>query len=213
MTPTLKARSYSFSEALNLTHVSKGQLARWTSAGLIVPDHGGGGTPGAHRRFSFRNLIEILLVAELVPDLGATVADVLEQLRLWDPETVGSVPGIDSESAAAYKDVLDAWLSKDSDARRWFLYSRPATRRSSVGFLIVGINPYQNDATFVANRNIHFFDRFEQLQELLTLAKAIAAESGPMPGGLNRINPIKHIVVDLGRILDHLEVAVADSLV
>jgi hypothetical protein len=76
-------RQYAPRHVAKHTGVSVPQIKRWTDAGLITADFGGGGAKGKHRRYSFRNLFEVAIALELskfqIP--VRTMAALLEFIR------------------------------------------------------------------------------------------------------------------------------------
>lgn len=69
---------FSTGQVVEATGVSNNTLQTWLKRNLIVGQKDapitGGGTPGAHRRFSFFNVMEIAVIKALV-DLGLNVSD------------------------------------------------------------------------------------------------------------------------------------------
>jgi DNA-binding transcriptional MerR regulator len=58
-------REYSFADVLRLTGVGRSQLVTWTDKGIIIPGITNTTGTGHHRRFSFRNLYEVAVAAQL----------------------------------------------------------------------------------------------------------------------------------------------------
>ena len=92
----MSARVYTFSDALRLTDTRRGHLSRWAERGVIMPDLGGGGSSGSHRKYSFRNIFEIAIATELQQFRvhSSFIEHILTWLRALDPDSVttGNTP-------------------------------------------------------------------------------------------------------------------------
>jgi hypothetical protein len=135
-------RHYDSAEVLTHCDVTRNQLARWCDAGIIQTS--GGGSPGKRREFTFRNLVEVAVCADLHA-LGVTEAQMRGTVRdlsaIWDQPD----GPIDSSRAdkPTHRDMTILWLALhradtlievDGIARREFVAAMPA------------------DATFLVNR-------------------------------------------------------------
>lgn len=226
----MATKSYSFSDALRLTGVERGHLARWAELGVIAPDLGGGGVSGSHRRYSFRNIFEIAVAVE-IRRMGVHndfLKTVFQRLRMLDIDTVATVdipanrifaglpPAEQRKKLAiihkqgfnplAHIETVTAALNseEDSDAKRWNRFKTPSTRGDMLGFLLIGVmwfRGFPNGGTAPQVSFVSSFDAFVR-----------NSRDRGGPGDESDIFRPTSIVIDARRILERLERETGDSL-